>query len=294
MLARVPGHVAGHWILVAATRQADIAETAGRRGPAVAGQSRHAADSGASRRHGRAPDNGSAQWIEHSNPAWADPVGPALGGGAAPVGRAVGGGGAAIGRATGGGGGARARIREAPYGTAPVGSVTAGRELHQADASFAADISSVAGAAGVAVPRQPWYQVVGDPARTAAGAARPAALPFADPHSRGHPDHGDGRRNCGALEAVLCAAVGPRDDPPSEVVIAIDRLAECPRQLQEKLASALDGIYVGPGGVPDLDDMVSDARGPAARRPRDLGRLRGRLRRAEDRRQVRGLRPPRT
>ena len=218
-------------------------------------QSRHAADSGASRRHGRAPDNGSAQWIEHSNPAWADPVGPALGGGAAPVGRAVGGGGAAIGRATGGGGGARARIREAPYGTAPVGSVTAGRELHQADASFAADISSVAGAAGVAVPRQPWYQVVGDPARTAAGAARPAALPFADPHSRGHPDHGDGRRNCGALEAVLWRQWDPATIPPSEVVIAIDRLAEFPRQLQEKLASALDGIYVGAGGVPDLDDM---------------------------------------
>jgi len=244
-------------------------------------QSRHAADSGASRRHGRPPDNGSAQWAGHSNPGWADgggtgggagdapwpgdngvrggpptPVGPALGGGAAPAGRTVGGGGAAIGRATGGGGGgARARIREAPYGTAPVGSVTAGRELPQADASFAADVASVASTAGIAVPRQPWYQVVGDPARTAAGAARPAALPFADPHSRGHPDHGDGRRNCGALEAVLWRQWDPATIPPSEVVTAIDRLAGFPRQLQEKLASALDGIYVGAGGVPDLDDM---------------------------------------
>jgi hypothetical protein len=33
------------------------------------------------------------------------------------------------------------------------------------------------------------------------------------------------------------------------------RLAEFPRQLQERLAAALDGIYVGAGGVPDLDDM---------------------------------------
>jgi hypothetical protein len=204
-------------------------------------QSRHTADSGASGRHGRAPGNGSAQWPRHSNPAWAD------GGGAAAVGRAAAGG--------GGGGGARARIREAPYGAAPVGSVTAGRELPQPDASYAADVASVAGAAGAAVPRQPWYQVVGEPARTAADAARPVGLPFADPHTRGHPDHGDGRRNCGALESVLWRQWDPATIPPPEVVTAIDRLAEFPRQLQEKLASALDGIYVGAGGVPDLDDM---------------------------------------
>jgi hypothetical protein len=136
-----------------------------------------------------------------------------------------------------------------------VGSVTAGRELPQAHASRAAEVADVAGAAGLAVPRQPWYQVVGDPARPAAGAARPAALPFADPHSRGHPDHGDGRRNCGALEAVLWRQWDPATVPPPQVVTAIDRLAEFPMQLQEKLADALDGIYVGAGGVPDLDDM---------------------------------------
>jgi hypothetical protein len=217
-------------------------------------ESRHAADSsGGARRHGRAPDNGSAQWAGHSNPAWPGDNG-VRGGAPAPVSRTVGGG-AAIGRSTRGGGGARARIREAPYGTAPVGSVTAGRELPQADAAFAADVASMAGTAGIAVPRQPWYQVVGDPARPAAGAARPAALPFADPHSRGHQDHGDGRRNCGALEAVLWRQWDPATIPPPEVVTAVDRLAEFPRQLQEKLAAALDGIYVGAGGVPDLDDM---------------------------------------
>jgi len=143
-------------------------------------------------------------------------------------------------------------------------------------------------------PRQPWYQVVGgwpSPARalpragqagtsatTAAGAsmaastastapARPASqavngagqaqLPFAAPHPSGYRPRPDGRRHCGPLESILWrqwdAALG---DPPPETVAAIDRLAEFPRQLQEKLAAGLDGIYVGAGGVPDLDHMA--------------------------------------
>ena len=68
----------------------------------------------------------------------------------------------------------------------------------------------------------------------------------------------DGRRNCGPLEKILWrqwdAAAAT---PPPQVVAAIDRLAEFPRQLQEKLAAGLDGIYVGAGGVPDLDDMAA-------------------------------------
>ncbi|MFY9670761.1 MAG: hypothetical protein WAK44_22665, partial [Trebonia sp.] len=43
--------------------------------------------------------------------------------------------------------------------------------------------------------------------------------------------------------------------PSAEVIAAVDRLAEFPRALQEKLAAGLDGIYVGDGGVPQLDDM---------------------------------------
>jgi hypothetical protein len=43
--------------------------------------------------------------------------------------------------------------------------------------------------------------------------------------------------------------------PPPQAIAAIERLAEFPRALQEKLADGLDGIYVGAGGVPDLDDM---------------------------------------
>jgi hypothetical protein len=122
-----------------------------------------------------------------------------------------------------------------------------------AGAVGAAPPAGALGAAGMAVPHQPWYQMVGGTA--AARAAQPAALPFADPRPRGQADHGDGRRNCGALESVLWRQWDRATIPPPEIVTAIDRLAEFPRPLQEKLATALDGIYVGAGGVPDLDDM---------------------------------------
>jgi hypothetical protein len=144
-----------------------------------------------------------------------------------------------------------------------------------------------------ALPRQPWYQVVGDPtaaqraaaqgpavqaagkpetaakeaaiplpgspaarARQAARAAPTPPLPFAAPHPLSHPVTADGRRHCGPIEAILWRQWdGEAAAPPPQVIAAIDRLAEFPRQLQEKLAAGLDGIYVGPGGVPDLDDM---------------------------------------
>jgi hypothetical protein len=64
-----------------------------------------------------------------------------------------------------------------------------------------------------------------------------------------------GRRHCGQLEAVLHREWLPDTVPPPQVVGAIDRLAELPRLVKEKLAAGLDAIYVGIGGVPDLDDM---------------------------------------
>jgi len=78
----------------------------------------------------------------------------------------------------------------------------------------------------------------------------------AEPHPPDMPDLGDGRRHCGELERVLHrqwdAADGP---PPPEIVRAVDSLARLPDGLKAKLANGLEGIYVGPGGVPDLDDM---------------------------------------
>jgi hypothetical protein len=44
-------------------------------------------------------------------------------------------------------------------------------------------------------------------------------------------------------------------EPPAEAVSAIDRLADLPRLIKDRLAAGLDAIHVGGGGVPDLDDM---------------------------------------
>jgi len=164
-----------------------------------------------------------------------------------------------------GGGIGRARIKEAPFGAAPAAmeTVAVGQE-------------AAAKASANAAPKQPWYQVVGEPAAsrpaqaidvavaasqanqvgTAAYGRRRAALPFAAPHPHGHPPTADGRQNCGPLEAILWRQWDAEGTaPPPEVIAAVERLASFPRQLQEKLAAGLDGIYVGEGGVPDLDDM---------------------------------------
>jgi hypothetical protein len=82
-----------------------------------------------------------------------------------------------------------------------------------------------------------------------------ARLPLAMPHPVGHSPTADGRRNCGPLEKILHRQWDDGAALPAQVIAAIDRLAEFPRHLQEKLADNLTGIYVGPGGVPDLDDM---------------------------------------
>ena len=64
-----------------------------------------------------------------------------------------------------------------------------------------------------------------------------------------------GYRDCGPLEKVLHRDWAQDALPPPEVVRAIDRLAELPLSVSERLADGVDAIYVGPGGVPDLDDM---------------------------------------
>ena len=181
-------------------------------------------------------------------------------------------------RAGAAGGVGRARIREAPqFGAAPVETATRGQD---------------GASQPPAAARQPWYQVVGEQAGaargglpanraqakqgTAAHARQKAAsllgpsgararlardpakapLPFAAPHPRGHRAAADGRRHCGPLEAILWRQWDPATAaPPPQAIAAIERLAAFPRALQEKLANGLDGIYVGAGGVPDLDDM---------------------------------------
>ncbi|MGD0556327.1 MAG: hypothetical protein ABSA93_15285 [Streptosporangiaceae bacterium] len=160
---------------------------------------------------------------------------------------------AGAGAAAGYGGAARARIREAPPG-AP-----------QSEAQAAPPVVNHERA------RQPWYQVVKgyDPPSAEAlptlappprrGIATPTEerLAFAAPHPTGMPPTPDGRRNTGVLEKILWRQWDPSMPPPADVVIAIDRLADFPQSIKNKLADGLDGIYVGPGGVPELDDMTS-------------------------------------
>src|SRR5579875_1429120 len=119
-------------------------------------------------------------------------------------------------------GGAQVRIRDAPAGAAAVAAVP--------DPRAAA------------------------PERAAAGPR--ARLPFARPHPKGRPSADDGRRNCGSLERVLWRQWDEAVPPPADVVVAIDRLAELPDPLKERLARGLDAIFVGPGGVPELDEMT--------------------------------------
>lgn len=207
------------------------------------------------------------------------------------------------GRESGGGGG-RARIREAPFGSAPVTQ---------------AEVRASPAPGARAARGQPWYQVVGPPpprhqtaarpreagfpgrtalpgdaglpleaelsheavpaaelavarpAAPAVPAARPAAwqrnqagqpgqaeLPFTPGHPEtggGPRSTGDGRANCGPLESILWRQWEPGTVPHPQAAAAVERLASFPRALQEKLADGLDGIFVGAGGVPDLDHM---------------------------------------
>ncbi|GII93584.1 hypothetical protein [Sinosporangium siamense] len=80
--------------------------------------------------------------------------------------------------------------------------------------------------------------------------------PRARAHAPDSPDVGDGLRHCGVLERILHRQWDARNGPPSaDAVRAVDSLARLPDRLKAKLAAGLEGIYVGPGGVPDLDDM---------------------------------------
>jgi len=148
-------------------------------------------------------------------------------------------------------GGARARVREAPD-TAPAPGAPSNwnagppAELTRAEAA-AADSRAAAG-----IPQQ-----AGRPSWRAAQARLRMKLPFVAPHQRGRPRSADGRRHCGSLETIVWRQWDAALLPPPEAVEAIDRLAELPEQIKERLAAGLDWIFVGPGGVPELDEMTA-------------------------------------
>jgi len=155
-------------------------------------------------------------------------------------------------------GGARARVRDAPdTAAAPTAPATwnAGPPAELAQAEEAATADSRAAAltrAAAGVPQQ-----AGRPSRRAAQARLLMRLPFVAPHQRARPRSADGRRHCGSLEAIVWRQWDAALPPPPEAVEAIDRLAELPEQIKERLAAGLDWIFVGPGGVPELDEMTT-------------------------------------
>jgi hypothetical protein len=65
-----------------------------------------------------------------------------------------------------------------------------------------------------------------------------------------------GLRHCGRLEEILVRDWAPETVPSPPVARAVDRLAELPQLIKDRLVAGLDAIYVGEGGVPDLDDMA--------------------------------------
>jgi hypothetical protein len=64
-----------------------------------------------------------------------------------------------------------------------------------------------------------------------------------------------GMRDCGCLEPILVREWTADASPEPATVAAVNRLAELPQLIKERLAAGLDAIHVGAGGVPDLDHM---------------------------------------
>jgi hypothetical protein len=143
-----------------------------------------------------------------------------------------------------------------PY-SSPVGDVLPRRGPRRPETARAPTYRSGTAAARAVVRMAPR---AGQEARPAVGPAqrrpeapRPDELPWYEvAHAR---RAAEGRRDCGELEHVVCREWADGAVPPPEAVRAIDRLAELPSKIKRILAAGLDAIFVGPGGVPDLDDM---------------------------------------
>jgi hypothetical protein len=83
---------------------------------------------------------------------------------------------------------------------------------------------------GAAAPR-PWYELAGGWQRA------------------------DGSTHCGSLEPLVRRQWESAETAPAVALRAVERLARLPQRIKDLLAAAVDAIYIGPGGVPDLDDM---------------------------------------
>jgi hypothetical protein len=155
-------------------------------------------------------------------------------------------------------GGARARIREAPGEAAA--RAAPGQSPTWYEARPSTDVAAAADTRAEALARAGIPHQAGEAARPSRPAARVVSrmgLPLATPHARQRPRIADGRRHCGSLETILWRQWDAATLPPPEVIEAVDRLAELPEQIKQRLAAGLDAIFVGPGGVPELDEMTA-------------------------------------
>ena len=130
-----------------------------------------------------------------------------------------------------GGGRAAARAEHRRWGLARAAVRTAPGSADAKRAAAKPRAPAASRPAAKAEPAVPWYEV-----------------------ARGNRT-APGLRDCGCLEQVLHREWARTAEPPAEAVNAINRLADLPRLIKDRLAAGLDAIHVGGGGVPDLDDM---------------------------------------
>jgi hypothetical protein len=110
-------------------------------------------------------------------------------------------------------------------------TMQAGRDRAAPDWAAAAQRRAAAMHKQAATASRPWYE------RRSAHASAP------------------GMRDCGCLEPIIVREWAPEATPERASVAAVNRLAELPQLIKERLAAGLDAIHIGAGGVPDLDDM---------------------------------------
>jgi hypothetical protein len=145
---------------------------------------------------------------------------------------------------------ARARPARTPRAARPSRGEAPGRGSRRVGAARAAVRDAPRSSAARAAEARGTAEAARRRASARAGEARPSWFEAAEARRLAV-----GFRDCGPLERVLHRDWAEGTLPPPEVVRAIDRLAELPASVSGRLADGVDAIYVGPGGVPDLDDM---------------------------------------
>jgi hypothetical protein len=150
-------------------------------------------------------------------------------------------------------------VRPAPEPGAPVGGARARVRRRQGGQGTPVRTQPRAAAAGqVRARRQQRAQPGAEPAGQGRGSGQSRAETGATRpwyELAGGWERTDGSRHCGSLEHLVRRQWDSTQPAPAEALQAVNRLAELPQKLKDMLATAVDAIYVGPGGVPELDEM---------------------------------------